>query len=810
MYVSDPRSGGVVKLAADGSYLGMVAVGAGVLGVAVASSGELLVSHGSSIAVYSSAGIKVREFGTFGKANGITVTNTGEIYVVDSTNNNVQAFNLDYTPRILAASNSFGTSGSASGQFRQPTGIAYEKVSNQIAVVDTRNGRVQFFSTAGVYQKSIGSFGAGPLQFTSPQSVSFEYSTDQTTLKRIYVVDAFQSTVQVIDGVTGEFVRYIGGYGITSGKLTAPSDILFDKKSRLVVANGTGNLSLFGVADPSTGPLLQINALPQATNLSTLAISGTTSGTTLTINGVPASITGTSWSGTVNLTMGVNTFAVVATDANGSTSKTVSITALASATNPVSLTVLPVASLTSLPSQTISGTVTQGGSVTVNGTAAVVNGTNWNAIILLSPGLNTLRISASKSGMGTSTLDVSITLDTSTPVIALRLPSSGSVFSKPLQTISGTVSASSAATIVVTVNGTAKTVSVSDGVFSIPIILAQGNNSISVVAVNSFGATSQDLTSSVTYNPQAPQITIATPAAAVSGTAIYHLEGTAPYGSNVTVNGSAVALNGTSWSTDVQLSPGMNGFEVKASKSSGVSTTAMTSVAYSPGSPSLLITSPAKDSPVASSTYTMTGTASPGAIVTARINGVPASVVTSASGEFSLAVPAMSTTTGTYMVTVSATDTSGVTSNSTRSIIYDPNPPVIIAVSESPIKVSAPGGVLVANDKNGPVGTVAVTNGVATLDLTGVTYDQATLNIQAFSPAGLSSRNGDINADGKLDIADALKALRILANLDPAPTFVQMLRGNVAPLVNYESQPDGKIGLDDVVVILDKVLGRIP
>ena len=254
----------------------------------------------------------------------------------------------------------------------------------------------------------------------------------------------------------------------------------------------------------------------------------------------------------------------------------------------------------------------------------------------------------------------------------------------------------------------------------------------------------------------------------------------------------------------------MNGFEVKASKSSGVSTTAMTSVAYSPGSPSLLITSPAKDSPVASSTYTMTGTASSGAIVTARINGVPASVVTSASGAFSLAVPAMSTATGTYMVTVSVTDTSGATSNSTRSIIYDPNPPVIIGVSESPIKVSAPAGVLVANDKNGPVGTVAVTNGVATLDLTGVTYDQATLNIQAFSPAGLSSRNGDINADGKLDIADALKALRILANLDPAPSFVQMLRGNVAPLVNYESQPDGKIGLDDVVVILDKVLGRIP
>jgi hypothetical protein len=810
MYVSDPRSGGVVKLASDGSHTATIPAGAGILGVAVALSGELLVSKGSSIAVYSSAGVKLKEFGTFGKANAITITKTGEVFVSDSLNNNVQVFNPDYSPRNLGASNSFGTAGTASGQFRQPTGIAYEKVSDQIAVVDTRNGRIQFFSTSGVYQKSIGSFGAGPLQFTSPQSVSFEYSSDQTTLKRIYVVDAFQSTVQIIDGVTAEFVRYVGGYGITDGKLAAPSDVIFDKYSRLVVANGTGRLSLFGVADPSTGPFLQINAIPQASNLSVLTISGTTTGTSVTINGVPVSVNGTFWSGSVNLVPGVNAFSVVATDANGSTSRTVSITALAPATNPVSLTVSPVASQTSQSSLALSGTVTQGGTVTVNGAPATVNATNWNANITLSAGVNNIRISASKSGMGTSTIDVAVTLDTSTPVIASRLPSLGSVFSTPLQTVSGTVSAAGATTIVVTVNGTAKAVPVSDGVFSIPIILAQGNNSISVVAVNSFGITSQDLTSSVTYDPQAPRVTIASPSAAVSGVPIYRLEGTAPSGSSVTVNGSAVTLNGTGWSTDVQLSSGMNGFEVKASQPSGVSATAMTSVDYSPGSPSLRITSPAKDTPVASSAYTMGGTASPGAVVTARINGVPASVATSTSGVFSLALPTMTTTTGTYTVTVNVTDTSGATSTSTRSIIYDPNPPVINTVSTYPIKMTAPGGVLTAKDKNGPVGNVTVTNGVATLDLTGVTYDPSTLNIQALSPAGLSSRTGSFNGAANPVLADALRALRISAKLEAAPPFGQMLTGDIAPLANYESQPDGKIGLDDVVVILDRVLGIIP
>ncbi|MEI7816573.1 MAG: Ig-like domain-containing protein [Desulfuromonadales bacterium] len=807
LYVSDPRSRGIVKFASDGSHAATIPVGTGILGVAVTATGEILVCQGTSVAVYSSTGTKLKEFGTFTKANGISITKNGVIFVVDSLSNSIQAFNAsDYSPHKIGASNSFGTAGTASGQFRQPTGIAYEKVADQIAVVDTRNGRIQFFSTTGVYQKSIGSFGAGPLKFTSPQSVSFEYSTDQTVLKRIYVVDSFQSTIQVIDAATSEFVRYIGGYGVTDGKLVTPSDILFDKNSRLVVANGTGKLSLFGVADPSLGPFLQIDTVPQATNLTTLTITGTTTGTAVSINGVPGTLVGTVWSGNVSLTPGVNPVTVVASDAKGSTSRMLTVTALAPAVNPVSLTVTPVATQTSQSALTLSGTVTEGASVTVNGAAALVTGAAWSMKINLSTGLNTLRIIASKAGMGNSTADVSVVLDTSTPVIATRLPSPGSVFSTPLQTLSGTVSSSNATTIIVTVNGTSQTSPVSDGIFFVPVVLALGNNNISIVGVDSFGATTQALASSVSYNPQTPKVIIATPAAAVSGTATYRLEGTAPSGSSVTINGAAAVLSGVGWSADVQLSPGVNNFEVKASQASGVSTTAVTAVAYSPGLPSLSITSPAKDSPVATSYNNVSGTASPSAIVSARVNDVPASVTTSASGSFSIAIPTL-TTPGTYTVTVSVTDATGATSTSSRSILYDPNSPVINSVTTSPIKVTAPGGVLVAKDKNGAVGASTVTNGIATLDLTGVSYDPATLNIQALSPAGSSSRNGDLNGDGKLDIADALLALRVLVGLEPELSAQQLLRGDVGPITNGEPTVDGQIKMSDIVVIMEKIIG---
>ncbi|MDD2366785.1 MAG: hypothetical protein PHN84_11530 [Desulfuromonadaceae bacterium] len=807
LYVTDPRAGGVVKYSSNGSYEMTIPAASGILGVAVAADGNILVSQGAVVGVFSPAGVKLREFGTFGKANGIAVTGTGAIFVVDSLNNEVQIFNKDYT-----SAGRFGKVGTADGFFRQPTGITYEKLADQIAVTDTRNGRVQFFSTTGLFKKSIGSFGAGPLKFTSPQSVSFEYTPDQSALKRIYIVDSYQSTIQVIDGATLEFIRYIGGYGVADGKLITPSDILFDKSGRLVVANGTGKLSLFGVADPATGPYLQLDTVPQATNQSSLLISGTTTGLTVSVNGLPATISGTSWSVALPLVPGTNLIVVTATDAAGlTTTRTASVLAIASSPNPVALTVQPLPAVVANSSLVVKGSVTAGSSVSVNGVSATVSGTSWSANITLHAGANTLAISAAKAGMDTSTIDLTVTLDTTLPAIVTQLPVSGSVFSSPLQTITGSASSASATTIILTVNGITQTVSVSDGVFSLPIVLNPGQNAISIAAVDSFGAMTQLPTTTVSYDPQAPHLTISTPAAAVSGTSTYHLEGVAPAGSTVTINGSVIAsVSGTAWSADVQLVPGVNNFEVTAVTPSGSATSAMTSVSYSSGIPSLAIVSPIRDSAVASSTYNISGTSSTGVVVTALINSVPAQVTSSSNGAFTVVIPNM--TQGTYTVVVSATNTNtGATSTTTRSVIYDPVPPLLtVSSSVLPIKVSAPGGVLVASDKNGPVGTVTYSGGVASLDLTNVIYDAATLNIQALSPAGLTSRSGSFTGAAKPTLADALKALRVAARIDPTPAFAEMLTGDVAPMVNFESRPDGKISLDDVVVILNRILGIIP
>ncbi|HXE95337.1 MAG TPA: chitobiase/beta-hexosaminidase C-terminal domain-containing protein, partial [Dongiaceae bacterium] len=83
---------------------------------------------------------------------------------------------------------------------------------------------------------------------------------------------------------------------------------------------------------------------------------------------------------------------------------------------------------------------------------------------------------------------------------------------------------------------------------------------------------------------------------------------------------------------------------------------------------------------------------------------------------------------------------------------------------------------------------------------------QITLNTTVPTTAGVSSC--DLNGDGKVDISDALKALQITIGLY-SPTLDEMIRGDVAPLVNGKPRPDGKIDIADTLLILQRSLGLV-
>lgn len=176
------------------------------------------------------------------------VGNDGMIYVTDAKLGKVHVFSRTAYVR------SFGTKGTALSQLTVPTGIRVERVSGMVHIVDQAAGRIKVWSPAGVYQSVYAAFGSGPGKLTKPAGIDFQYVSG--ALSRIYVVDLFQSNVQVFDGQTKAFLAFIGSYGasLSKGQMSTPSSVVFDEvNSRLLVASD-GGIAVFGI-DGGTSPV---------------------------------------------------------------------------------------------------------------------------------------------------------------------------------------------------------------------------------------------------------------------------------------------------------------------------------------------------------------------------------------------------------------------------------------------------------------------------------------------------------------------------------------------------------------------------
>ena len=393
LYVADPRGGGVLEYTPAGRLVRVIGTGGAPAGVGVGADGSLLVSRGSYVAVIGRDGQELRRLippeGPFKAATGIAVDDTGTIYVTDSGTNCVQVFSAGGASLFK-----FGSFGIAQGivsindpapaaRFNMPTAIAFEKQSRQLAIADTLNGRIVFYAVAGLSSTSqpvrvIGSLGAGPLRFTAPAGVAFDY--DGGVLKRLYVVDTYQGNIQAIDPgattivntkpVAGGFLSFIGGYGTANGQLMVPSDLQFDPATgRLLAVNGYGNVTVYGIdggIDPAGIPLpgIGIDPVPAEITVSSLTLGGTmTAGASVSLSAPLPAVAGpvtypsaTSWTATIdNLSTGLNTINVAARNLAGSTSQSVTVTRLLPAPQ---LDITRIASYTPQSSQIIGGSVT--------------------------------------------------------------------------------------------------------------------------------------------------------------------------------------------------------------------------------------------------------------------------------------------------------------------------------------------------------------------------------------------------------------------------------------------------------------------
>lgn len=333
--------------------------------------------------------------------------------------------------------------------------------------------------------------------------------------------------------------------------------------------------------------------------------------------------------------------------------------------------------------------------------------------------------------------------DVTPPILTVLAPTDATATNQVTLNVSGQAGDETVLAAVL-VNGVAVTVA-GDGSFSTALTLGEGNNTITVTAVDSAGNRTV-ATRGVTLDSVLPTITVTTPADnSQSAVATIPLAGSLSEAATLDVR-----LNGGSWQAVVQagldyvdsllLVEGSNTIELRAVDTLLNVATLTRTVLVDSNAPSLGITAPNADSTVHYPQVTVQGTVSDAltaVTLTVTVNGTPVPATVNGS-DFSVALTLA--TAGTYLINVTATDELGNSAAATRNIVYAPYP------------------------------------------------------------------SGDADNDGTLTAADALWALQQAVGLRALQPG-DLGRSDVAPLVGGKPQSDGKISAIDALAILRKVVG---
>ena len=149
---------------------------------------------------------------------------TDQLFVTNTPAHQLQIFD--------AAGNwqqSIGTHGDGDGQFNYPT-LLWLANSGLLYITDALNFRVQIFDRSGVWQSMFGQQGDGTGNLTRHKGVA----TD--SYGHVYVVDAIFHAIQVFDK-HGNFLLSLGEQGDAPGQFWLPSGIFIDDMDRIYVAD---------------------------------------------------------------------------------------------------------------------------------------------------------------------------------------------------------------------------------------------------------------------------------------------------------------------------------------------------------------------------------------------------------------------------------------------------------------------------------------------------------------------------------------------------------------------------------------------
>lgn len=421
------------------------------------------------------------------------------------------------------------------------------------------------------------------------------------------------------------------------GSVVAPSGTVTINSQQLVgnviadrlIVNSSGVLRIVQQSD-TTPPAIIVqqpnNGL--VTSAAQVTVSGTYSDesqTTITVNNIPATFSGNNFTATVPLNEGNNTLTLRAVDNSGNQSTTTrnvvrdSINPLLSVVQPSENAYLNTTTLTVLGTvedQTIT-------TVSVNGVAAILIGSNYTANIPINEGGNTI-ISIATDAAGNSTeVSRQIIRDTIPPALTIQQPANATTTPDSSVSVTGTFSDTNPVTI--SINGVVATIS--GNTYSATVPLISGPSLVIVDATDVAGnETSRErkITSatSLTMNLQQPAEQFITNSKSV------RVEGTVSgVDVQVTVNGIAFnTVGGYLFGGDIDLNEGSNAVRVIATDVVGRTQETTRTVIVDTTTPVLSEISPADGDIVNDITTIIRGKVSDATTITVEINDSPVTV----------------------------------------------------------------------------------------------------------------------------------------------------------------------------------------
>lgn len=148
----------------------------------------------------------------------------GRILVADSKAHDIKVYTTQGKPVTT-----FGQRGSDEGQFNFPTNVAVDG-DGYVYIVDTGNHRVQVFDQDYKYYDDFGTLGVYPGQFRRPKGIALDSE------KNIYIVDSDFNNFQIFNQ-DYQILMPVGQFGREFGEFWLPAGLHIDENDRIYVVD---------------------------------------------------------------------------------------------------------------------------------------------------------------------------------------------------------------------------------------------------------------------------------------------------------------------------------------------------------------------------------------------------------------------------------------------------------------------------------------------------------------------------------------------------------------------------------------------